>query len=433
MSRDCCTTSLTAPPRGEGADTVGTSKPTEMSRPALIVRSQDAYHFSPARTKLWELTDAFHCSVIGTCLSIAELRKILAKLGLVRPDDTDHDLHSRGVSLASQNTNTSKLLHKALDDRHNLAIRQFSRAKHEADVQCLWREALRRGDIPGPYWALLTHPASSYELVRAAAGHVHMLSHLVGAANRADIRRLAELETARTELEEKVARQQAQLHAAVTTRDRSIRELQTALSAKIGQDASPATDDTVHAALHRLVGELERRLASETRRRVSLEERQAALQQEVARERRDCTAALAREAALSAELDAADAALRNEQAGIAEASAAPRLDGVSLLYVGGRPHQVVHLRALAERLGAAFHHHDGGVEEQSGLLAGLAHRADLVLFPADCVSHEAALAVKRLCRQAGKPYVPLRSAGQGSFLAALSALGGKPGCTVAAT
>ncbi|MDB5376647.1 MAG: hypothetical protein JWR00_1093 [Rubritepida sp.] len=38
----------------------------------------------------------------------------------------------------------------------------------------------------------------------------------------------------------------------------------------------------------------------------------------------------------------------------------------------------------------------------------------------DCVSHEAAWAVKRLCRAAGRPYRPLRSSGVTSFLAALA-------------
>ena len=47
---------------------------------------------------------------------------------------------------------------------------------------------------PGPYWALLTHPTANKDLIGEAFSDVHMLSHLVGAANRADIRRLQELE-----------------------------------------------------------------------------------------------------------------------------------------------------------------------------------------------------------------------------------------------
>ena len=96
-----------------------------------------------------------------------------------------------------------------------------------------------------------------------------------------------------------------------------------------------------------------------------------------------------------------------------------RLDGGVLLYVGGRAHQVAHLRAVGERFGATFLHHDGGIENHPNLLPGLTSRADLVLFPVDCISHDAAHAVKLLCRQAGKRFIPLRSAGATSLLAAL--------------
>jgi hypothetical protein len=102
-----------------------------------------------------------------------------------------------------------------------------------------------------------------------------------------------------------------------------------------------------------------------------------------------------------------------------DAEPQPRLDGVALLYVGGRPHQVAHLRAASERFGATFLHHDGGIENQTNLLPGLTSRADLVLFPVDCISHEAALTVKSLCRQGGKRFIPLRSASVTALLAAL--------------
>jgi hypothetical protein len=83
------------------------------------------------------------------------------------------------------------------------------------------------------------------------------------------------------------------------------------------------------------------------------------------------------------------------------------------------PHHVAHLREIAERAGAAFLHHDGGIEHYLNLIAGLVSQADLVMFPADCISHHAALAAKQLCRQAGKRFVPLRSASGTSLLAAL--------------
>ena len=99
-----------------------------------------------------------------------------------------------------------------------------------------------------------------------------------------------------------------------------------------------------------------------------------------------------------------------------------RLSNHKLLYVGGRPAQIGHLRAFAERSGAYFLYHDGGIEERGGLLQGLISRADAVLFPVDCISHAAMSLVKRTCRQSGKPFLPLRGAGLAPFCAALYGL-----------
>ena len=120
-------------------------------------------------------------------------------------------------------------------------------------------------------------------------------------------------------------------------------------------------------------------------------------------------------AELRREIEAIDAGFPN--AGAAEDIGTPL--NLTLLYVGGRPAQIGHLRALAERFGAVFLHHDGGVEERGGLLPGLVSRVDAVLFPVDCISHAAMSLVKRLCHQSGKPLVPLRSAGPAPFCAAL--------------
>src|SRR5215831_11592144 len=76
------------------------------------------------------------------------------------------------------------------------------------------------------------------------------------------------------------------------------------------------------------------------------------------------------------------------------------------------------LRALAERSGASFLHHDGGIEERSGLLEAQLSR-DVVLFPVDCVRHNAVATVKRVSRYAGEPYFALRSSGLTSLAAGL--------------
>jgi hypothetical protein len=224
-------------------------------------------------------------------------------------------------------------------------------------------------------------------------------------------------------LQDKLRRQQDQLREGITARDAKIRDLGALLARRIAEaDDSEAAGDAAagQATLTRLVGDLERRLTAERNHHSALEKRLERIVAEVRQEREQRAAAERREAALRVELEAVEASLQSMSSGAGETATAPvDLDGLLLLYVGGRPNQTSHLRALAERQGAGFLQHDGGIEDRTGLLAGLVSRADVVMFPVDCVSHEAMAMVKRLCRQASKPYVPLRSAGLSAFVAAL--------------
>ena len=384
-----------------------------VTSPLLLMREA-----APARrTKIWEFNTNLHCSIIGTCLSTGELRQVLKKLGVASPDSTDHELHGTAVGLASRHDKAAKLLNKALDERHRLAINRFAKATDEAGVRALWCEAVRGGEIPGAYWATLSHPAATHALVRDAFGEVHMLSHLVGAANRADIRRLCQLEADNAELLGQLERQQVALRYAVVARDATIQELREALAQRIVTE--PHVADGNNIMLRQLVVDLERRLATEVRRGAVLGQRLIAAQTAVGEQRATRAQAEREAGALRRELEIVEASIL---AGCGDSKAIapePQLNGVRLLYVGGRPHHIARLRAMTERSGATFLHHDGGVEHHLNLLGGLISQAQFVVFPVDCISHHAAHAVKQQCRQVDKRFIPLRSASATSLLAAL--------------
>jgi hypothetical protein len=382
--------------------------------PTLVKREAAA-----RRAKIWDFSTNLHCSIIGTCLSTGELRQVLRKFGLATADCSDHDLHRTAVTLAARHDEPARQLHKALDRRHKLTVSQFDKATTEDALRALWRDAVQRGDIPGAYWATLTHPQTSQAIIREAFGEVHMLSHLVGSANRADIRRLCVLEADKAVLEARLERQQQALHEAVVSRDAQIRELRQALTQRIVSEALP--EDS--SALRDLVGDLERRLAAETRRRTAAEDRLSSTQTDAARERSGRLKAERDGDAARRDLDAIEVSLllAIDTGDVSGADPAIRLDGLVVLYVGGRPNQVAPMRVAAERLGAVFLHHDGGIENHPNLLPGLTSRAEVVFFPVDCISHDAASAVKTLCRQGGKRFVPLRTASVTSLLAALRA------------
>ncbi|WPB58402.1 DUF2325 domain-containing protein [Xylophilus sp. GOD-11R] len=378
----------------------------------------------PGRLKLADLDTNFQCSIIGTCLSTAALRKLMSRFIHVE-GIADLDIHHEAVWLASQPCPASKALHKALDRQHESTLLRFSRIGDTVELLALWDAALRSGDIPGAYWAVLTHRHATTEVRSKVFGDVHMLSHLVGAANRADIRRLVALEQANGELRQQVEHYQER-HIA---REQALASLQQSLSeahrsleeARQGAPAAPAP-----RALRDPVAAAGEQVALQTQRREAAEQAAASAQA--------AAATLAEEAAylrrhageLAAELEAAEAQLR-ELAGDPQDDAGTttnahhRLDGRRILYVGGRPSSTPSIRALVERHGGVFRHHDGGLEDRKGLLSASVAWAELVVFPVDCVDHDSVGQLKRLCARQGIEFRPLRSAGLGSFAAALGA------------
>ena len=327
--------------------------------------------------------------------------------------------------MAGRRDHASKLLQKALDRRHRSALGQFGKARNVEDLRDLWTSAVQRADIPGAYWAVLTHPLATEDLVRHVFGEVHMLSHLVGAANRADIRRLRELELETAALQDKVARQQRQLRDAVVSRDATIANLTEALSKAIasrslGSTAIDGPGESERETTARLVRELRTRVASQTARCQEVQRRLQRLKAELDLERKQRHSLERRECELRDELESAERSLlRQGPEGQHSSGRSMDLAGTTILYVGGRTNNVVQLRMLSEEYGAKFLHHDGGVDDRSGLLASQVAQADLIYFPVDCVSHNAVAVVKRVARQLGKPYVALRSSGLTTFVSAM--------------
>jgi hypothetical protein len=394
----------------------------------MKVRSPDepSDEFTPPaskrRTAIWDMHHSVHCSIVGTCLSSAEIRRLLIKLGVHGAESAnEHDLHKQGVAVAGRPQGAGKFIQKALDHRHQAAIRQFAKAKDENALRELWEEALKRGDIPGAYWAVLSHPAATDAIMRKAFGDVHMLSHMVGAANRADIRRLCQLEGQNAALSAKVEAQQLQLRDGFSERDNKIRMLNEALSRALAQaPACPeSTSDDARAAREALT-DLDRRLSREITSRERLERRLQSATLTAAQAERalrdlgyECEG-LRREVALL-EVRLNDWLAEDNNSGM------PNLSGAQVLYVGGRAHQVPQLRAVVERAGGALLYHDGGIEHSTTLLPGMISRADCAIFPIDCISHDAMGILKRQCRQSAKPFIPLRTSSLASLLSGLAA------------
>jgi hypothetical protein len=378
------------------------------------------------RTRLSQLDMNFHCSVIGTCLTTAELRKLMARFVDVQ-EASDLDVHHEAVRHVAQSAFVAKALQKALDHRHAPAMQRFSRVQDAEILAQHWEEALRQGEIPGAYWAVLTHRRATAELRQKAFGDVHMLSHLVGAANRADIRRLVALEHDNAGLRERLDRHQGRTLALIEEKDRRIALLEQEAIEAAGAVAALSAAAAMNAVAHPQREEADAAaalIAMQTERRERAEQAAALSAAEATRLAEELEHLGLHALALNRELGAAELQLRELSEGVATPGSGldRQLRGRRILYVGGRPSTAPAIRDLVARHGGELQRHGGGLEDRKGLLASAVGWAEVVVFPVDCIDHDSAGNLKRLCARQQVPYIPLRSAGVGCFAAAFGDL-----------
>lgn len=374
------------------------------------------------RTKLKDLKSSMHCSVIGTCLGGGDLRKLVARLqGVPTASLTELEVHHGAVEQAVAGGEGARLLNRMMDQQHEMHIQRFARMKTTAELEKAWRTSVQQADIPGPYWALMTHPAATEDLRRLMFGEVHMLSHLQGVGNRADLVRLRALELENTELRRKLDEQQERLQHQQQSHQKTVQVLEQQLA----QAGPPPSDHDEPMALQ-LQGlrQQTERLTKErdwTQQALTLRDQQlGALQIETARLQEQTEDCLQLCRTLRSEVSALETAL-DAASHPAPPSPAAAWRGAKVLYVGGRPSSNSAIQRLAKEAGLALIIHDGGLEDRKGLLPALVPGCDLVLLPVDCVDHDSMNLLKRLCGRHGVHFRPLRTAGVASFLAALEA------------
>ncbi len=386
------------------------------------------------RRKLWELSHKLHCPVIGTCLDSAELRKLARRAGAWHEGPiSDYEVHVSFVSAADDKNVLSLAAHKALDKKFASQVKRFARAKSANELTALWEDSLGRGDVPGGVWAGLTHPNCDEALRARIFEEVHMLSHQVGAGQRADLKKLTRTEAALSNLQRDFDALHKRSRRQLEDREQRIHDLEkqqcedqdslraqclqlTELKQLLGvveHQLQRANSKQIQAELDRVTQELDqerrrneewRRLHESTHRQVSDLDKE--LRQTHA-ERRTL------ESLLAQSLSPCD---RCESDNCEDC---PDLGGRRILCVGGRHRLIDQYRALVARCNGQFEHHDGGVEDSRQRLEAMLSSADAVVCATDSVSHDAYYRLKRFCKRNDKPHVFLRSSGISTFAKAL--------------
>ncbi|ANH70647.1 hypothetical protein ABE85_17125 [Mitsuaria sp. 7] len=386
------------------------------------------------RRRLWELPAQALCPVIGVCLPMPVLRRKLGKMLGGEALANDYEMHCGAINECARRGPISEMLQKELDQRFSIALRQSSQHKTAESLTRWWNAAQQGNDVGGALWGALTHARCDAALQEQVLRDIHMLQHQVGAANRADLQRLDELQDEHAILTRELA--QAQSRSTRLLAERA-RELELSQAECLRLRGELLARDTLAAGLRDELQQLEesipglrhrheqaRHLQTQQDRIHQLERALLTSRQQAEREQRradELQQALVQSERQLTQQQTQTAQQAESQAG-AE-GALPSLDERSVLCVGGRPAVVPIYRQLIERTGGRFLHHDGGEEDAVSKLDASLAAADLVICQTGCISHDAYWRVKDHCKRHNKKCVYIESPSASGMRRALGSLG----------
>jgi hypothetical protein len=372
------------------------------------------------RRFVWELDPSLHCSVLGTCLSHADLMTLARRIRLQIPaDSAEHEVHGFFVGEAAKDGHVARAVHKALDQRYEGLLRKAGRLHCPTALATFWDAERDAGRIAGAYWVLLTHPHLPDPLRTRMFGEVHMASHLQGRSAHVATAKASDLQGRLAQLEERHLRDGQRHQALLAERDAEIARLRAQRCEAVTRDMlrPPTAPEALTREARRLRHQARAVAAARERARTAeadagrLRERIQKLELLLAHSATPATPAAplhsTRACPAATVLDATVAAAKRR-----------------VLYLGGRPGAVDTLRALAADAAAELVHHDGGIEHATARIDGLVEGCAAVFCPIDCISHAACQRAKALCRKHAVPFVPLRSSGATTFARALERLAG---------
>lgn len=365
-----------------------------------------------ARRKLWQLPPDCHAPLLGAHFEPAALRVLTDRLFRGRSVLDDAALWSAAVMQCAQRNKVSGALQRELDRRHADLLRRHAAADEPALAK-LWTEAARSADVTGALWLVLGHARCGDGLRAAVLQDLQRLQHTSIARRQRDAAEMAALRTELEALRGEAARAQARLAASRTEllaeRDALRSEVAALRGRVLGQQA--------------LIGQLQaaRPDALPPLPREALVRRVAELRRELAALQPQPPAAVADAPATCTADDRPSKAHAPDATAAQERPPAAALHAARVLCVGGRSAQVPLYRALVQRHGGEFEHHDGGIEDGAHRLAEQLAAADLVLCQAGCINHNAYARVKAHCKRHRKPCVFIHKPGAGSFARALAA------------
>jgi len=375
---------------------------------------------------IWEIDRHFKCPVVGTCLSVQELKKILTKAGACAKHLNPYQIHRTVMENMGSENKISRKVNARLRHKFKRELSEFG-SLDDPEFEAAWKLRFEQGTIPALLWVAAARSDLSGHCLEQVFGDVHMLSH----ANVNDActhkqelarqqetnRRLAEkIEKARSIArrfkKEKSALESSfnELGGAYDVLKRQHEQVQERLS---GSEQNRSIPD-LHAEngkLHAMMKSYGKEIANYTHRIEFLEHENTKL-----------LSHLERQQGLNGQLEKEVSRILDEMSSLNKCDEqCPAFDlcAKRILIVGGITKLKAYYRKLVQEKGGIFEYHDGYMNGGKRGLEGQVKRSDVVLCPVSCNSHTACLSLKRLCQKHNKPVQMLPNASLSAILQAL--------------
>ena len=380
--------------------------------------------------KIWELSDLYHCPIIGTCFKESDLKKLIKKSELEIPvSTTDYEIHSILVSSMNRRSKISRNAQKMLETKYSLTYRRIHKITDEKECYKAWRESVANTRFSGVFWAIISHPVFSYDFITKIYREFHLLSHDVVSSLHEKSMKLNTLSDKNKKLElslkdlkldlkslscenQALKKENLEMNTSLKDKDELISTLDTEENSSSELEISKYKSELIYVKQksQRRKHKINDLLDENEALRKKLEDLESLYEQK-SREY------LALESNLSENMKNDEFLLCDGDCDSCEYN---NISNKRILYVGGINSTVVKCRKVVEDNGGIFEHHDGGLENAKSRLPRMLMQADFIFSPVDNVSHGASYMIKKICKQYNKNYVFLRSSGLSSFIKEMS-------------
>lgn len=358
----------------------------------------------------WEIPEFFQCPVVGMCLTLADQKQVLKKTKISPKNISPFEIHEAVVASSACENRVSRRVDRLLQRKFGKQATSLFELD-ESEFFNHYRSADAAGDHAAAVWATAAHPTLPLTIKREIFGEIHMSMHFSGEERLKMKRKLSCREDELKDLRcshKKIAQQKRTFEKEIQDLKQSQNSLKNALRVAEKELTQSKKSHVNNDVLVYAVGSEGERLflRRELEGLYECNRRQQRQIEALAEKNRTLASKLGCQCELNRRIRQETRTIISELIAKTRCDqSCPSFDLCQkrILIVGGMSRMETLYRELIEASGGIFEYHDGYMKKGSRQLESRLRRADMVLCPVNCNSHNACSAVKRLAKKHQKP------------------------------